>query len=229
MPNPNSKIDAFRKTDKRWLVSVAMVSEGVDIKRLRVLLYLPNAMTELAFRQAIGRVVRTMGHDDDTRAYVVMPSFETFENYARRVEDEMSPRARNASEQERFKRCSECGQKCSLSTTDCPVCDTTLPVAAERLKACGPCGYLNPIAAKECHGCGESFSHDIKITLEEALRNGAIARGMDIEEHEVREAEDLAPLVRNRILGSGDHRLIKIIQTLPDESWARLRNIFENG
>lgn len=229
MPNPNSKIDAFRKTDKRWLVSVAMVSEGVDIKRLRVLLYLPNAMTELAFRQAIGRVVRTMGHDDDTRAYVVMPSFETFENYARRVEDEMSPRARNASEQERFKRCSECGQKCSLSTTDCPVCDTTFPVAAERLKACGPCGYLNPIAAKECHGCGESFSHDIKITLEEALRNGAIARGMDIEEHEVREAEDLAPLVRNRILGSGDHRLIKIIQTLPDESWARLRNIFENG
>ena len=75
MPNPNSKIAAFRETDKRWLVSVAMVSEGVDIKRLRVLLYLPNAMTELAFRQAIGRVVRTMDKDDDTRAYVVMPSF----------------------------------------------------------------------------------------------------------------------------------------------------------
>lgn len=229
MPNPNSKIDAFRETDKRWLVSVAMVSEGVDIKRLRVLLYLPNAMTELAFRQAIGRVVRTTGNDDDTRAYVVMPSFETFENFARRVEDEMSPKARHASEQERFKRCSECGQKCSISTTDCPVCDTTFPIAAERLKTCGQCGDLNPIAAKECHGCGESFSHDIKITLEEALRNGAIARGMDIEEHEVREAEDLAPLVRNRILGSGDHRLIKIIQTLPDESWARLRNIFESG
>ena len=50
---------------------------------------------------------------------------------------------------------------------------------------------------------------------------------MDIDEEEVREAEHIAPLVRNRILGSGDHRLIKIIQTLPDESWARLKNIFD--
>jgi superfamily II DNA or RNA helicase len=229
MPNPNSKIDAFRETNKRWLVSVAMVSEGVDIKRLRVLLYLPNAMTELAFRQAIGRVVRTMGNDDDTRAYVVMPSFETFENYARRVEEEMSPKARNASYQEKFKRCGECGQKCSLGAADCPVCDTAFPSIAERLKPCTQCGAINPKAAKDCHQCGKSFSHDIKITLEEALRDGAIARGIDINEEEVREAEDLAPLVRNRILGSGDHRLIKIIQTLPDESWARLRNIFETG
>src|SRR5262249_54126137 len=76
-------------TDKRWIVSVAMISEGVDIKRLRVLIYLPNALTELAFRQAIGRVVRTIGPTDDTRAYVVMPSFEIFEAYARRVEAEM--------------------------------------------------------------------------------------------------------------------------------------------
>jgi late competence protein required for DNA uptake (superfamily II DNA/RNA helicase) len=30
MPNSNSKIKAFRNTTKRWLVSVAMVSEGVD-------------------------------------------------------------------------------------------------------------------------------------------------------------------------------------------------------
>ena len=65
-----------------------MISEGVDIKRLRVLIYLPNALTELAFRQAIGRVVRTMGPDDDTRAYVIMPSTELLESYARRVEQE---------------------------------------------------------------------------------------------------------------------------------------------
>lgn len=38
MPNPTAKIRAFRNTDRRWLVSVAMVSAGVDIKRLRVLL-----------------------------------------------------------------------------------------------------------------------------------------------------------------------------------------------
>lgn len=81
MNNPDARIKAFRNTDKRWIVSVAMISEGVDIKRLRVLVHLPNALTELAFRQAIGRVVRTQGHDDDTRAYVVMPCTETFEAY----------------------------------------------------------------------------------------------------------------------------------------------------
>ncbi|MDC3261567.1 hypothetical protein OAU76_00195 [bacterium] len=170
-----------------------------------------------------------MGKDDDTRAYVVMPSFETFENYARRVEEEMSPSVRQVSDQERFKRCGECGQKCSIAANDCPTCDTVFPASKERLKPCGECEALNPRSAKECHECGESFSLDIKITLEEALRAGAIARGMDIGEDEVRDAENLAPLVRSRILGSGDSRLIKIIQTLPDESWARLRNIFETG
>ena len=68
-----------------------MVSEGVDIRRLRVLVYLPNALTNLAFRQAIGRVVRTNGPNDDTRAYVVMPSIKILEGYARKVEDEISP------------------------------------------------------------------------------------------------------------------------------------------
>ena len=46
MGNSESKIKAFKNTSKRWLVSVAMISEGVDIPRLRVLVYLPNALTE---------------------------------------------------------------------------------------------------------------------------------------------------------------------------------------
>ena len=39
VPNPGARIKAFKSTDKRWLVSVGMVSEGVDIPRLRVLVY----------------------------------------------------------------------------------------------------------------------------------------------------------------------------------------------
>ena len=35
-----------------------MIGEGVDIQRLRVLVYLPRARTDLRFRQAMGRVVR---------------------------------------------------------------------------------------------------------------------------------------------------------------------------
>lgn len=227
MPNPNAKIRAFRNTDKRWLVSVAMVSEGVDIKRLRVLLYLPNALTELAFRQAVGRVVRTMGTDDDTRAYVVMPSFQLFEDFARRVEEEMSPAARKGGDTPKHKVCKECGHECELGAADCPVCGHEFPKAPERLKPCGDCGALNPMAAKNCHACGSSFEQAFNLTLDEALRTGAIVRGIDIEEEEVQSAEEIAPVVRGRILRSGDQRLVKIIQTLPDESWARLRTILE--
>ena len=94
LQNSDEKIASFRRSNKRWIVSVAMVSEGVDIKRLRVLLYLPHAQTELSFRQAIGRVVRTTGKDDRSRAYVVMPTHKIFEAFAKRVEGEMSPKAK---------------------------------------------------------------------------------------------------------------------------------------
>jgi len=227
LPNPNSKIRAFRNTDKRWLVSVAMVSEGVDIKRLRVLLYLPNALTELAFRQAVGRVVRTSGHDDDTRAYVIMPSFLLFEDFARRVEDEMSPGIRAGGDSPKHKVCGECGNKCQLGAEECPVCGNEFPKAPERLRPCGECDSLNPITAKSCLTCGASLEPSFTVTLDEALRTGAIARGIDLNEVEVQEAEEIAPIVRGRLLRSGDQRLIRIAQTLPDEVWARFRSILE--
>lgn len=225
MSNPESRIKAFRNTDKRWLVSVAMVSEGVDIKRLRVLVYLPNALTELAFRQAIGRVVRTAGPDDDTRAYVVMPSFETFETYARRVEEEMSPSVRGGKEDPRTKRCGICGHECALGDRECPNCGHQFPVGPQRNKPCGECGALNPVTASSCHACGASFTQTFTLTLDEALRAGAIVRGMDLDESEVREAEQMVPSVRNLILRSGDERLVRILKTLPDETWARLKSI----
>ena len=81
------------------------------------------------------------------------------------------------------------------------------------------------MAARECHACGESFGHDFSLTLDEALRTGAIVRGMDIDEAEVQEAERIAPNVRASVLRSGDHRLVQIVRVLPDESWARLRAI----
>ena len=73
----HNKLKAFKGNKEKWLVSVQMVSEGVDIPRLRVLVYLPTKMTELFFRQAIGRVVRNYIPNDNTRAYVIMPAFKT--------------------------------------------------------------------------------------------------------------------------------------------------------
>jgi ribosomal protein L40E len=154
-----------------------------------------------------------------------MPSFETFEMYARRIEEEMSPTARAQAYRPRQKRCASCGAEHDLSARECVECGNEFPPPQERLKACGDCSALNPISAKECHACGQAFGHDFSLTLDEALRTGAIVRGMDIEEIEVQEAEAMAPKVRSLMLRSGDHRLVKIVQTLPDESWARLKSI----
>lgn len=228
LPNTESKIKGFRNNDKRWIVSVAMISEGVDIKRLRVLVYLPNALTELAFRQAIGRVVRTMGPEDDTRAYVVMPSFDTFETFARRVEEEMSPSSRAKNEEPKTKRCPSCHHENPLSAASCEECGHEFPrVGGKGFKACGDCGALNPLGAKSCHSCGASFEAKYTLTLDEALRDGAIIRGMDVGEAEVQRSEAMAVTVREKVLRSGDAKLIHILKVLPEESYARLKGILE--
>jgi len=228
MTGAENRIAAFRNTDRRWIVSVAMISEGVDIRRLRVLVYLPNALTELAFRQAIGRVVRTDGPEDDTRAYVVMPSFETLEAYACRVEEEMSPGARTDS-MPRTKRCVMCSEENPLGATECSSCGHEFPPRMTSFRACPDCGGLNPAGAQDCQNCGSSLGHAFTLTLDEALRTGAIVRGMEIDEEEVQAGEQIAPKVRDMVLKSGDTALLRVTQLLPEESWHRLRTILEDA
>ena len=52
---------------------------------------------------------------------------------------------------------------------------------------------------------------------------------MDLDESEVREAEAMAPIIRQRVWQSGDQKLVQILKVLPDESWARLREILVVG
>jgi superfamily II DNA or RNA helicase len=54
----SAKIAEFGASDRRWLVAVRMVSEGVDIPRLAVGVYATSASTPLFFAQAVGRFVR---------------------------------------------------------------------------------------------------------------------------------------------------------------------------
>ena len=220
--NAEAKIKAFRANKSRWLVSVGMVSEGVDIPRLRVLVYLPFARTELAFRQAMGRVVRNYGPKDGTRAYVIMPAHHIFEEYARRVEQEMSARQRAEPTAPRTKVCPVCSTECEISARACHECDEEFPIGHGRQKACGECGSPNPLGAKECIACGESFTQDFDVRLNEALRHGAIVRGMDIDEDEVQLGETLAPALEKKVLRSGDEVLINILKTVPEESYGRL-------
>jgi superfamily II DNA or RNA helicase len=77
----SSKIDSFRYSNKKWIVSVKMISEGVDIPRLRVGVYLSNIKTEVFFRQAIGRIIRWMDGVKMQTAFFFFPMMEPFITY----------------------------------------------------------------------------------------------------------------------------------------------------
>jgi len=72
-PTASDRIARFAASDAPWLVAVRMVSEGVDIPRLRVGVYATTVSTELFFRQAVGRFVRWQAGRGSQKAYVYLP------------------------------------------------------------------------------------------------------------------------------------------------------------
>ncbi|HET9691853.1 MAG TPA: DEAD/DEAH box helicase [Acidimicrobiales bacterium] len=72
-PGASARIARFAASTDPWLVAVRMVSEGVDIPRLRVGVYATTTTTELFFRQAVGRLVRWTRGVPNQRAYFYIP------------------------------------------------------------------------------------------------------------------------------------------------------------
>lgn len=72
-PDASARIARFSAAKDPWLVAVRMVSEGVDIPRLRVGVYATTTTTELFFRQAVGRFVRWVPGVPDQKAYLFIP------------------------------------------------------------------------------------------------------------------------------------------------------------
>jgi superfamily II DNA or RNA helicase len=84
----NAKIEKFRKSTDRFMCAVRKVSEGVDIKRLRVGLLATAPGTELLFRQLVGRLVRVDDEKNPGTARMFMPKFAYLEEWAKRISDE---------------------------------------------------------------------------------------------------------------------------------------------
>jgi len=72
-PDASEKIAAFARSRDPWIVAVRMVSEGVDIPRLRVGVYATTTVTELFFRQAVGRLVRWQAGPRRQKAFMFLP------------------------------------------------------------------------------------------------------------------------------------------------------------
>jgi superfamily II DNA or RNA helicase len=72
-PAASDRIASFATGRDEWLVAVRMVSEGVDIPRLRVGVYATTTTTDLFFRQAVGRFVRWVPGVREQRAWLYLP------------------------------------------------------------------------------------------------------------------------------------------------------------
>jgi superfamily II DNA or RNA helicase len=94
------KLRAFADSERRWIVAVRMVSEGVDIPRLRVCVFASNVVTELYFRQAVGRVVRVQRNHQDHTAYFYICDDPRLRDWAQTMTKERIIALREREEQE---------------------------------------------------------------------------------------------------------------------------------
>jgi superfamily II DNA or RNA helicase len=83
------KLASFRDSREPWIVAVNMVSEGVDIPRLRVGVYATAAKTPMIFRQIVGRFVRTIAGHAPEPSWVYLPADPVLRGHAAEVESEL--------------------------------------------------------------------------------------------------------------------------------------------
>lgn len=168
-----TQIKDFRRHDcpKKWVVAVQQVSEGVDIKRLRVCVWLTNKKSHLLFLQILGRIIRwehtTIGERQitpelDQLAHMFMPAqgADTLDKddpielvkYAKEIEESI----RLVVEPPEEKKCGLCGDRpakfgCGncVNSPECPLFKGVCPVCNQQ-----PC--VCPKPERELLGAGGS-------------------------------------------------------------------------
>lgn len=88
-PDASRQLERFRTGRQRWIVAVNMVSEGVDVPRLRVGVYATVAKTPLLFRQIVGRFVRAQRGLTNDPSYLFMPADPVLQSLADEIEQEI--------------------------------------------------------------------------------------------------------------------------------------------
>lgn len=78
---------AASSSGERWIIAVKMVSEGVDIPRLRVCVYATNVCSELFLIQVIGRLLRKQTSPEEQSAALYIPYVAELVKYAERIRE----------------------------------------------------------------------------------------------------------------------------------------------
>ncbi|MDX8151841.1 DEAD/DEAH box helicase family protein [Patulibacter brassicae] len=92
------RLAEFTDSSAPWIVAVNMVSEGVDIPRLRVGVYATTAKTAMIFRQIVGRFVRTVPGRPIEGSWLYLPAEPTLRAHAAAVDRELVPLLRRKGE-----------------------------------------------------------------------------------------------------------------------------------
>jgi len=88
--NATGKIAQFRNGTSEYLVAVNMISEGVDIPRIRHVALMRYITSEMMFRQIVGRALRwIVGEDDGTAAKIFLPKFQRMYEFSMNMENEV--------------------------------------------------------------------------------------------------------------------------------------------
>jgi superfamily II DNA or RNA helicase len=103
-PQASAGIAAFAAGSEPWLVAVRMVSEGVDIPRLRVGVFATTTTTELFFRQAVGRLVRWTRGVPRQRSWLYIPDDPRLRTHAAGVAEQRRHSLRKDDAPERAER-----------------------------------------------------------------------------------------------------------------------------
>ncbi len=98
-PAANKKLKDFTAGQGRWLVACNMVSEGVDIPRLRVGVFATTVRTKMYFRQFLGRIVRKTSLPKGLQtAFFYLPADPWLKNLAEEIEKEQKHYLKNVDE-----------------------------------------------------------------------------------------------------------------------------------
>lgn len=87
-PEADGRIKSFKSSTEPWIVTIRKVSEGVDIPRLRVGVYATPWITELFFRQVVGRLVRIRPGEEDPTAYLYIPDDARLRDMAAQIKQQ---------------------------------------------------------------------------------------------------------------------------------------------
>jgi hypothetical protein len=173
-------------------------------------------------------VVRSNGPNDGTRAYVVMPAWKLFEDFALRIEADMLTGGGHAP-RPATRCCPFCKESNARDAVECSSCAYEFPPAREQpLRTCPACKALIPGHATRCQACGVSRLDTHVVTLADAARDGVIARGIHVDEADVVVAEAGAVEYRERISQINDLRASSFLMRIPLEMMPAIERFFSD-